>query len=351
MSPVYVASSINGRPAVRFDGVDDRLLLSSHLFANSALPLTAFVVTDSMDYRALIIGSGQASSGSLTSEGQGIGLAAGKVFAKSKSSFADGVWLLAANELPVSGVKVIGASVADSESRLVTACQSLASASTPTSADISQSFVGGSVNGAESFAGDLAEVLVYNRVLSDQEFNEVRDYLALRYGADASPLVDSDLDGWLDACDGDTVFLASPAIDALLEFPATLNGDVDPVKMINKSTALEFDRHFNSTHVYHDGGDIVARIDLNAVYNLSQLHFWNYTEEAYDADTVTIDFYDIDDQVISQKIFSPQLGFENILAEDLSISVNGVSYLRLTLSGSNSQTEFMNIGFTGVLLP
>lgn len=346
-APTLVADALNGNAVVRFDGVNDKLRLSSNVFATSSIPLTVFVVATHGDYSGVVIGSGADGSWQLTSAGYALGYAAGKPFIKSRSSYDDGVWLMAPHQVLDPSWSVLGARVSATGSRLLTSCHDLQSTETPTPLEAVNTFIGGSENSTEAFMGDIAEILVYNRALSDQEFTDVRSYLSERYALPIGAITDADEDSIVDACDNDETYLAAPEIDVTLESPESLFDDIDPALMIDLTSTTAFDPHTRQTHVYNTDGDIAARFDLNGLYNLRMLHFWNFDEEAYDVDTITLDFYGANDVFIEQQEHAVEKGFEDILAQDIVIDVNGVSYIRAVFHGDSGKSEMMNIGFSG----
>src|SRR5690606_32032246 len=82
--PTWVADGINGNPMVRFDGDNDRLMVSQNPLRPSDLPRTLFVVLESDDFRGHILGSGVSYFGRLTLIGYGLGIFAYKPFLKAR---------------------------------------------------------------------------------------------------------------------------------------------------------------------------------------------------------------------------------------------------------------------------
>lgn len=205
--PVAVSNAINGHTVARFDGVNDRLALSDNRFSADALPKTLFTVIQSDDFQGHIIGTGAEVMGQFTSQGYALGLAANKPFLKANSS-AGGLWLLSPDNLRGRGVQVLSATIANAGAQLRSGCNIASNTTMPMAAPITTAFIGGTHDGAESFAGDIAEILVYNRLLSAAEQTEVWNYLVGKYAVVAAAPEDTDMDGRFDGCDAGAVFLS-----------------------------------------------------------------------------------------------------------------------------------------------
>lgn len=344
--PIVVAAAVNGHKAARFDGVDDRLDLSTNLFAPSSLPRTIFTVFQSSDFRGHILGTGEVEAGQFTTRGYGVGLAADKPFAKANSG--SGLWLLSPETVKERGPQIISATFSNAGAQLRSGCHLSTSSTTPRPADFSPASIGGTHDGVESFAGDIAEILVYDRLLSADEYNDVWEYLTGKYALVTAAPADADMDGIFDACDTGAVYLKAPDLTVAVETPATLEAGSLPANIIDAASPTVFDRHTNSTHIWGKS-TVTLLFDLQGVYQLEAIHFWNYTTEAYDVDSIAFSFYDSANALISQFTVAPQTGFENILAEDFPVDVSGVRYVRAALSATNNEVEFQNIGFSGVL--
>lgn len=349
-APTYVANAINGAAAVRFDGDGKRLQLSSNLFAPGTTPQTIFTVFSSSDYRGHIVGSASASPNDLTSEGFALGLAADKPFLKATTDGSSGVWLLAPADLTSPSPRILGARVSDTESELISECNKVASTAMPEFGSGDSATIGGSVHPAEGFAGDIAEILVYNRWLTDEELSSVRDYLNGRYNGGASPMADADSDGTFDLCDVNSTYIGADAISVTLEAPATLRGGV-VANITDAPSALSFDPHTEQSHVWGQDEPVSLLLELDNTYYIEQMHFWNFTGEGYDVDEIKATFYNEADAVIKEVTVAPQTGFESILAEDFAIDAAGVSYIRVVLSATNNEVEFQNLGFSGWVEP
>jgi hypothetical protein len=340
-----IANAINGRAAVRFDGNNDRLTLADNVFADATTPKTLFAVFSSNDYQGHLIGTGAETAGQFMSHGFAVGVAANKPFVKAASS-TNGLWLLSPENVKNRGPQILSTSVASTGSEIRTGCHITSSATAPAPANLATAHIGGTVDGAESFAGDIAEILLYERALSAEEHDEVWNYLADKYGIEIPVAVDTDSNGTFDACDTGAVYLKAPDISVTLEQPAALHeGELDSI--IDALSPTATDPHSDTTHVWTQAVTVLL-FDLRGDYHLEQIHFWNYTHENYDVDSIEFQFLNATEQLISELIVTPQTGFENILAEDFPADVSGVRYVRATLAATNNEVEFQNIGFSAV---
>lgn len=123
---------------------------------------------------------------------------------------------------------------------------------------------------------------------------------------------------------------------------------MSPNKLFPAASPTVADPHTTISHVWSQG-DTTLLFDLQGNYQLEKIHFWNFNEENYDADAIEFRFLDSAQELISQVTVTPQMGFGDILAEDFSITVSGVRYVRARLTSTNGQVEFQNIGFSAVL--
>jgi hypothetical protein len=127
--------------------------------------------------------------------------------------------------------------------------------------------------------------------------------------------------------------------------------------IIDAPSASAGEFHTQSTHVWVSGGTLSLRFDMLVEYDLKTLHFWNYHSEAYDVDNIDFSFFDATNNLVGTlNDVAPQLGNATgsdgtlIFAEDYALSFpSKVRYVNAVLSGSNSQVDFNNLGFTGEL--
>jgi|GEM_PF-6885864 len=123
--------------------------------------------------------------------------------------------------------------------------------------------------------------------------------------------------------------------------------------IINLDSASDVDSHAQSTHVWVSGGHLEIDFDLGASYDLSMMHFWNYYTETYDVDDIGMIFYNEAGVEIGVPIaIEPSVSSGNpVVAEHIVVAFPpGVRYINMTLTGTNSQVDFQNIGFTGTLV-
>lgn len=140
--------------------------------------------------------------------------------------------------------------------------------------------------------------------------------------------------------------------------PGTFNNTFDNGATINKvidapsadADAEEF--HDQATHIWFTandvGGGLELKFDFQIEYDLSVLHFWNYTSEDYDVDNVDFTFYNGSNSLVGSLSVAPALGsYPGIRAEDIALDAPlNVRYVTAFLSGSNRQVDFQNMGFT-----
>lgn len=127
--------------------------------------------------------------------------------------------------------------------------------------------------------------------------------------------------------------------------------------IIDAPSALAFEKHNQSTHVWVSGGPLALRFDLGDEYNLSTFHFWNYHTEGFDVDNIDLTFFDAANQLVGSLLgVAPALGGSSpsdateIFAENAVLSFPAkVRYVDAVLTGSNGQVDFNNMGFTGIL--
>lgn len=205
--PTIVPGAVNGVDAVRFDGVDDRLDVATNVFSNTAFPKTVFAVLETVDLDAHIVGTGSSSAGFLTSFGSSLVLSSGSATLKANSG-SSGLFLSEPGPDPGLGSIRVLDGVMDAEgSEIRGACGVGSAVSSLSAFGYSKTTVGAS-DGSNSnasrdpLAGDIAEIIVYERALTGAERDAVRAYLYARYSIPPDPS-DLDGDGVADLCDDD----------------------------------------------------------------------------------------------------------------------------------------------------
>ena len=123
--------------------------------------------------------------------------------------------------------------------------------------------------------------------------------------------------------------------------------------VVDAESASDFEFHTQSTHVWVSGGQLELILEFAEPYDLDRFHFWNYTSEAYDVDSIVLEFFGADGSLVSSTTVSdPMLGVPGdvagaIYAEDFEIAVDAARSVRAVISGTNDQVDFQNLGFTG----
>lgn len=141
--------------------------------------------------------------------------------------------------------------------------------------------------------------------------------------------------------------------------PGTFNNTFDGGATINKvidaptADAVEF--HNQQTHIWYTadslGGGLELKFDFGTEYNITTLHFWNYTGENFDVDNIAFTFFNSSGALVGSLEVNPALGSApGIMAEDILLAAPlNVQYVTAFLTGSNRQVDFQNMGFTAEL--
>jgi hypothetical protein len=138
-------------------------------------------------------------------------------------------------------------------------------------------------------------------------------------------------------------------------FNNTFNAGQTIDKVIDAPSADAEEFHDQTTHIWYTanqiGGGLELVFDLGIAYDISTLHFWNYTDESYDVDNVDFTFFDSFGQQVGALSVQPALGtFPGITAQDISLAAPlNVRSVTAFLTGSNGQVDFQNIGFTAIV--
>lgn len=123
-------------------------------------------------------------------------------------------------------------------------------------------------------------------------------------------------------------------------------------KVIDAPSAEAEEFHDQNTHIWFTadtvGGGLELLFDFNQEYDISTLHFWNYTAEAYDVDMLDFTFFNAVNELMGSLSIFPALGSPGgIKAQDILLDAPlNLRYVTVFLSGSNRQVDFQNIGFT-----
>ncbi|MBT8447602.1 MAG: LamG domain-containing protein, partial [Gammaproteobacteria bacterium] len=334
--PELVTGVLNGHDVLRFDGSDDQLILSDNIFAAGGGPKTVFAVIDTGDVNGHIIGTGSSSSGFLNTYGYAIGVSGGRALGKSNNN-SNGVNLLSARVVNNRRAAVVAAVMSDGNNRIETTCSYDASTDNLNPFAYTTSTIAATGGNRDPLAGDIAEILVYDRALTSNELATVKQYLASTYGIEVYAPVDADANGVFDACDARFVYLNDERITVSLLSPAALTGGT-VANVIDAVSAEVTDPHNAVSHVYNSGGPVQLRFDLQASYDMYTLHFWNYFGEAFDTDQADFTFYDRSGNQVGQLSIMPQLGVGSINAEAFNLDgFDNVRVIEVTLTGTNGE--------------
>ena len=135
-------------------------------------------------------------------------------------------------------------------------------------------------------------------------------------------------------------------------FNNTFQGNQTAEKVIDAPAADAEEYHNQLTHIWFTadtvGGGVEFVFDFPVSYDIEEVHFWNYTDETYDVDLVAFRFFDAAGVEIGTIDLEPALGEAGgIRAEDIPLAAPlNVRRVVATLTGSNRQVDFQNIGFT-----
>jgi fibronectin type 3 domain-containing protein len=193
-SPVLVTNALNGRPALRFDGVDDHFVLPSG-FQDFTAGMSLYVVmrpsglTQGFKIVALGNGAGQ--------QNIGVGRAGGTPGFQVFNTNANGQysWYDTASGLVVGEASVVsvlqdaGAPGNSSYSELTKNGAVLLGQNmfVPPVTTRSTNYIGKTYWNEGMFQGDISEVILYNRKLNAAEHAAVKAYIAGKYGLSVAP--------------------------------------------------------------------------------------------------------------------------------------------------------------------
>ncbi len=174
--PTFVADAMRGRPAVRFDGVDDSLAIRG--FANRYLAgksFTVFMVTQSEDDAFGMCGNGIWGTGGEP-----------RLYMQ-RSGFHYDKLNKPAGLRPASRGPTVSVFMHDGKDTISAASNGAVSEAVSGLPAVEQFGSGGNLavpfwSGNRNCAGDLAEVIIFDRKLTDGERSGVEAYLADKYG-------------------------------------------------------------------------------------------------------------------------------------------------------------------------
>lgn len=135
-------------------------------------------------------------------------------------------------------------------------------------------------------------------------------------------------------------------------FNNTFNNGNTIDKVIDAPSADAEEFHNQTTHIWFTadliGGGLELLFDFGQSFDISTLHFWNYTSESFDVDNIDFTFFDQNNSQVGALSVQPSLGSSpGILSEDINLAAPlNVQFVTAFLTGSNRQVDFQNIGFT-----
>jgi hypothetical protein len=197
--PRLVRSAVGNKPAVRFDGVDDCLAIEqfNYAAAGAVAELTLFVLLRTTAAQAQIVVSFDRSA--YWEIGLSGGVSGGRIRWRtqpqagaahdldSPGALADGRWRLvcvrfaagstATKQLFIDGILVAGADAHPGQ-RVGSGVTRFGFVGAPSQADV----FNGATGGAGFFRGEIAEMALFDRALSDGERDRVEQYFVATYG-------------------------------------------------------------------------------------------------------------------------------------------------------------------------
>lgn len=128
----------------------------------------------------------------------------------------------------------------------------------------------------------------------------------------------------------------------------TFNNGQTINKVIDAPSADAEEFHNQTTHIFFSGGGLELLFDFNQEFDISTLHFWNFTGEAFDVDNIDFTFFDDSSTQVGSLSIMPALGSSpGITAEDIPLAAPlNVQFVTAFLTGTNDQVDFQNLGFT-----
>lgn len=295
-----------------------------------------------------IIGTGSSSRSFLASYGSGLVLVGGKAYAKSNSA-ASGLGFLASETISPGTAQILTVTMSTNGSTLETNCSFAQSDASLNAFNYSSSTLGATGTSVDPFQGDITEVIVYDRVLTENEIDRSQLYLSSRYGISLVARIDVDDDGIFEGCETHSIYLNDQNISVSLVSPDSLTGGMIG-NVIDAESSTSSDAHTQSTHVWRSDASVELLFDLQVEYDIEKLHFWNYTSEDFDVDDAVFTFLDINNFEVGSFSLSPELGTHSIFSQDsLLENMRSIRYVSAFISGSNGEVDFQNIGFTGTI--
>lgn len=138
-------------------------------------------------------------------------------------------------------------------------------------------------------------------------------------------------------------------------FNNTFAGASTIEKVIDAPSADAEEFHNQTTHIWFTadaiGGGLELLFNFGQEYDVTTVHFWNYTAESFDVDLIDFTFFDSNNVQRGTLSILPDLGSSpGILAQDIVLAAPlNIQFVTAFLSGSNREVDFQNIGFTATV--
>lgn len=251
-SPTFVSAGVNGKPSVRFDGVDDFFRVSG-AFQDFTQGLSAYIVAKptavTPGYKYLLLGNGHAADG--IGIGSDVSNPGVQYFAFNASGgvgwFATSSGLIPGDSSLISVIQDGGAPGSSTYAEIAKNGIPLQGANVdiPTVAARAENYIAKSYWGDAPFRGDIAEIIVYNRKLGEAEQAAVREYIALKYtlAIDGHPGTPQPLEvpGSLSAVGGDnSVSLSWSSVYGATGYRVYRTGPSEPETRIASVTSTSY---------------------------------------------------------------------------------------------------------------
>lgn len=321
--PILSGASANGKPAVRFDGVDDTL--ATNITSSAAAEQTIIVVAKGQNYQSMVRFQNAATpyivypwgnkNYIISSDNNGAGIASGLVdnewnigVARYKSGTASGMQTFRNGKL---------------------IAQRTSAAATLPSAPLT---IGAYLGSSEFAKADIAEILVYNRALTESERQGVEQYLSQKYSVTVSSG-------------------RQPTTNLALQKPArqssTYTGNIGGVAIpstADRAVDGNTDGRYGFDSVTHTNSEAQPwwEVDLGSVASIQTIDIWNRTDCC--ADRLTNFYVLVSDTPFTSTLLDTTLNQVGIssyavpgqagLPTKLSINRTG-RYVRVQLVGTN----------------
>lgn len=135
-------------------------------------------------------------------------------------------------------------------------------------------------------------------------------------------------------------------------FNNTFSGGNTIDKVIDAPSADAEEFHNQTTHIWFTaaevGGGLELDFDFGQAFDITTLHFWNFTSEGFDVDNIDFTFFNSANDQVGALSIEPDLGSSpGIRAQDIPLDAPlNVEFVTAFLSGDNRQVDFQNVGFT-----